>query len=181
MFSFFRRKDSAPKVNDIVFATKAAKWNGIKEAINQTPKPVLIAWFEDSAEELQQYFHQQQLNEEVINYRQIHAGSLHNNSVIFIEHYPLASKENELFISLKDKKITVYSSLDESLFKIFGGENISALLSRMGLNENEAISHPMITRSIRNAQEKLQQKLITEQSASSMEEWMRKNVAQATY
>jgi hypothetical protein len=181
MFSFFRKKESVPKVNDVIFATKAAKFNGLRDAMNQTPKPVFIAWFEDSAEELQQYFHQYQVQEEVLTYRHIHPGTLQTNSVIFIEHYPLASKENELFVSLKDKTITVYSSLDESLFKIFGGENISALLGRMGLNDNEAISHPMITRSIRNAQEKLQNKLITEQSATSMEEWMRKNLKQATY
>ncbi len=181
MFSFFRKKESAPKVNDVVFATKAAKFNGLRDTLNQTPKPVFVAWFQDSAEELQRYFHQQQVQEEVTPYRQIHAGSLQTNSVIFIEHYPLASKEKELFTSLEGKTITVYSSLDEPLFKFFGGDNIASLLNKLGLNENEAISHSMITRSIINVQEKLQKKMITEQSATSMEEWFRKNATSSDY
>ncbi len=177
MFSFLKKKDKRPKVTDLVFATNAGKLQALLNTAHQKPKPVFVAWFDESLEELQKYFDQHQIQAEILTYRQIHSGNVQTNEIIFIEHYPLHQKEVEIFSTLASKNITVYSSLDEPLFKHFGGENISGLLNKLGLNENEAISHSLITSSIKRAQEKLAEKVVTEHSASSMEEWFRKNVS----
>jgi preprotein translocase subunit SecA len=176
MFSFFKKKDQGPKVSDLVFATNTAKLKALAGAASQDRQPVFIAWFDNSQEQLQRYFQQQHIESDVLNYKQANAGNLNTSSLIFIEHYPLAAKEAELYERLYGKNISVYSSLDEPFFRILGGENIAALLSRLGLNDDEAIGHPMITKSIQNAQEKLAKKVVTEHSASSMEEWFRKNI-----
>lgn len=176
MFSFFKKKDQGPKVSDLVFATNTAKLKALAGAASQHPQPAFIAWFEDSNEKLTQYFQEKQIQTEVVSYREVHIANLHATSIIFIEHYPIAAKEAELYEKLSGKHISVYSSLDEPFFKWFGGENISALLNKLGLDDNEAISHSMITRSVQNAQEKLAKKVVTEHSAFSMEEWFRKNI-----
>lgn len=177
MFSFLKKKDKGPKITDLVFASSTGKLHALAEAAKHNTNTVFIAWFEESLEQLQKHFQQQQIQTEVLSYRQIHAGNVQGNTIIFIEHYPLQAKETEIFSLLANKNITVYSSLDEPLFKHFGGENIAGLLSKLGMNENEAISHSMITSSIKNVQEKLATKMLTEHSANSMEDWFRKNVS----
>jgi hypothetical protein len=173
MFSFFRKKDSGPKVRDVVFATRQAKWTALAELAKQDATTVFVAWFEESRDRLQQYFDSHQVQAGVIHYRELHHVI---NSLIFIEHYPLAEKEKQLFLSLGKPNIVVYSSLDEAFFQHFGGDKISSLMEKVGMQENEAISHSMITKSIYKAQQKLAEHVITEQSAHSMQEWMQKNV-----
>jgi preprotein translocase subunit SecA len=179
MFSFFKKKEAQPKVTDVVFARKAGKWHALAEVARQNQQIVLVSWFNDSLEELQQYFQQQNVTAELINYRQIHSGMIGNKQVIFIEHHPLKVKEEQAFASLNGNTISVYSSLDEPFFRHFGGDKITSLLDKLGMEENEAISHSLITKSIANAQEKLAEKVTIEQSADSMQEWMQKNVGLA--
>jgi hypothetical protein len=175
MFAFFKKKEPRQKISDIVFAKRLGKWNALLEAARREPRAIFVAWFEDSREKLQQFFTQHQQEAEIITARQVHPGIIAGRPVLFIEHYPLAGKERQVFASMAGTNITVYSSLDEAFFKYFGGDNISALLGKLGLEENEAISHTMITRSIANAQQKLATKVTIDQSAHSIEEWMRKN------
>jgi len=176
MFSFFKKKDQGPKVPDLVFATHTAKLKALADAASQHPQPFFIAWFDNTQEQLQQYFQQHHIISEVINYRQANVGNSYSNSIIFIEHYPLAAKEAKIYERLSGKKMLVYSSLDEPLFKMFGGENVAALLAKLGLDDNEPISHSLITKSFQKAQEKLAKKVLTEHTATSVEEWLRKNV-----
>jgi hypothetical protein len=176
MFSFFKKKEPRQNTNDIVFAKRQGKWNALLGAARREPRAIFVAWFEDSREKLQQFFTQHQQEAEIITSRQVHAGIIAGRPVFFIEHYPLAEKERQVFASLAGTSITVYSSLDEAFFKYFGGDNISVLLGKLGLEENEAISHTMITRSIANAQQKLATKVTVDQTAHSIEEWMQKNV-----
>lgn len=173
MFSLFKKKEPVPKIKDVVFATKDAKWKALAEMAKQDSNAVFVAWFEESRDRLQQYFDAHQVRSEIIIYRELHSGK---GKMIFIEHYPLAEKERQLFSSLNEKDITVYSSLDEAFFLHFGGDKISSLLAKMGLDDNEAISHSMITQSIYKAQEKLAKKVTIDHSAYSMQEWMQKNV-----
>lgn len=174
MFSWFKKKEKLPEVRDVVFATKQGKWNALSELARQGSPVVFVAWFEESREKLQQYFDMRNVGTTVISYREIRSASA--DKIVFIEHYPLAEKEKTLFASLHNRNIAVYSSLDEAFFLHFGGDKISSLLTKMGLEENEAISNPMITRSISNAQEKLASKVTLDQSAHSMQEWMQKNL-----
>jgi preprotein translocase subunit SecA len=50
-----------------------------------------------------------------------------------------------------------YVSLEDDLMRLFGTERISKIMDRMGLEEGEVIQHSMITRSISNAQKKVEE------------------------
>ncbi len=49
-----------------------------------------------------------------------------------------------------------YVSLEDDLMRIFGGERISSLMDRLGIKEGEPIENRLITKSIENAQKKVE-------------------------
>jgi len=103
-----------------------------------------------------------------------------NIQVFIAEHYPMLSHEKrvtDLLDSLIDLKLNYcfFSALDEPLFKVFGGERITAVIEKLGMKEDETISHSMITKSIQNAQEKIEKQVNLERKANSAEEWFRMN------
>jgi preprotein translocase subunit SecA len=46
--------------------------------------------------------------------------------------------------------------MEDNLMRIFGSERISSLMSRLGMEEGEAIEHPWVSRAIENAQRKVE-------------------------
>lgn len=50
-----------------------------------------------------------------------------------------------------------YVSLEDDLMRMFGSERIAKIMDRMGLKEGEVIQHSMISRSIGNAQKKVEE------------------------
>jgi len=49
-----------------------------------------------------------------------------------------------------------YLSMEDSLMRIFGSQKISGLMSKLGMEEGEAIEHTLVTRAIENAQKKVE-------------------------
>ena len=49
-----------------------------------------------------------------------------------------------------------YLSLDDDLMRIFGGERVTNLMEKMGMEEDVPIEHPWVTKSIENAQKKVE-------------------------
>ena len=49
-----------------------------------------------------------------------------------------------------------FLSLDDNLMRIFGGSNVKTLMSRFGVGEDEVITHPIVSRSIRGAQRRVE-------------------------
>jgi preprotein translocase subunit SecA len=49
-----------------------------------------------------------------------------------------------------------YLSLEDDLMRIFGGDKIKPWMERLGLQDGEAIEHRMVSRSIQNAQKKVE-------------------------
>jgi len=49
-----------------------------------------------------------------------------------------------------------YMSLEDDLLRVFGGERISSVMERLGMEEGEPIEHGMISRAIENAQKKVE-------------------------
>jgi preprotein translocase subunit SecA len=49
-----------------------------------------------------------------------------------------------------------FLSLDDDLMRIFGSDRMAGILDRIGVQENETISHPLLTRAIGNAQRKVE-------------------------
>jgi preprotein translocase subunit SecA len=50
-----------------------------------------------------------------------------------------------------------YVSLEDDLMRLFGSERISKIMDRLGIKEGEVIQHSMITKSISNAQKKVEE------------------------
>ncbi len=49
-----------------------------------------------------------------------------------------------------------YLSLEDSLMRIFASEKVSGLMQKLGMEDGEAIEHPWVSRSIENAQRKVE-------------------------
>ncbi|HVW26709.1 MAG TPA: preprotein translocase subunit SecA [Polyangiaceae bacterium] len=51
-----------------------------------------------------------------------------------------------------------YLSLEDDLMRIFAGERVKNLMDRMGMPDDEPIEHPWVTRSVENAQRKVEER-----------------------
>ena len=49
-----------------------------------------------------------------------------------------------------------YLSLEDDLMRLFGSDNISGIMDKLGMEEDEPIEHKLVTRSIENAQKKVE-------------------------
>lgn len=49
-----------------------------------------------------------------------------------------------------------YISLEDDLMRLFGADNIKGIMDKLGLEEDQPIEHPLITRSIESAQKKVE-------------------------
>ena len=49
-----------------------------------------------------------------------------------------------------------YLSLEDDLLRLFGSDNIASIMDKMGMGEDDPIEHRLITRSIENAQKKVE-------------------------
>ncbi|MDR0518303.1 MAG: preprotein translocase subunit SecA [Fibromonadaceae bacterium] len=49
-----------------------------------------------------------------------------------------------------------YLSLDDDLMRIFGGDNVKKVMDRFGFKDDDVIEHPWVTKSVRNAQRRIE-------------------------
>jgi preprotein translocase subunit SecA len=55
-------------------------------------------------------------------------------------------------------KSQFFLSLDDDLMRLFGGENLKSLMSKVGMEKGEPIYHPLLNRTIANAQKKVEER-----------------------
>jgi len=55
-------------------------------------------------------------------------------------------------------KSKFFISMDDELMRLFGGEKMKNIMSRIGMPDGEAIDHPMLNKSIENAQKKVEER-----------------------
>ena len=180
LFNLFGKKDD--NADNHVFVDKAyvsttAKMNACAELARKQPNSLFICWFADTATVFRDFFRQQGLDENlIIETCHLHSSKLQDKTPVFVEHYPLHEKEIELIKNWDSEKIIVFSALDEPLFKHFGSDKIIPFIKMLGMKEDEAIEHNMVSKSIISGQEKIAKQVTLEQSASSQGEWMEKNL-----
>jgi len=105
-------------------------------------------------------------------------GNLNNHVILFAETYPDYGLEQAVLKTLEEAGygkhlITVINGLDDPVFIPFGSEKIKNLMQRLGMKEDEAIEHRMITSSIERAQRKLTDKKLPLTLVNSREEMLR--------
>jgi hypothetical protein len=101
-------------------------------------------------------------------------------AVIVAERHPLASVDDALADFARAlpsrSRIVHHVSLEDAVMRSFGSGSLRTLLDRLGATEDEPISHPMVTRSIRRAQERMESRSGARFEAASAAEWIERNV-----
>jgi hypothetical protein len=179
-FSFFGKKENGPAegvFTDKAYMSTPAKMNACLERARKEPNTLFICWFPDTIRQFREFYRQQGVDDScIMEATHINKAVIRNKTPVFAEHYPLHSKELELVKNWQLKEITVYSALDEPLFKHFGSERMIPLMKMLGMKEEEAIEHPMVSKSILKGQEEIARKVDFEISCHSQAEWMEKNL-----
>ena len=151
--------------------------NACADLAKSDPATVFIAWFPETTRKFKEFFGQHDIAENrVMDARNIHSALLADKTAVFVEHYPLHGKETELVKNWAQDHFIVFSAMDEPLFKHFGSEKMIPLMKLLGMKEEEAIEHSMVSRSIIKGQEKIAAHVTFELSANSQAEWMEKNI-----
>jgi len=169
----FRKGPPEIKINDKVWMNAHAKWQACLDMYALNSKLLFVTWFEDTHGTLSTLFGPEKQN--VIFAKELESKITGDRMLIFAEHYPLSKIEQSLFTKLQLDNVPVLSSLDEPLFLLFGGEKMITMMQRLGMEENEVLGHTMITKAIRRAQVKIEERVKTEQKAMSQQEWFQKN------
>ena len=179
-FNLFGKKDKEQPgglFNDKTYISTAAKMNACLELAKKDPTTVFIAWFPETARKFKALFSEHGINENrLLESRHVHTALVQDKTVVFAEHYPMHNKEMELVQHWPQKQFMVYSAMDEPLFKHFGSEKMIPLMKMLGMKEEEAIEHSMVTKSITRGQDKIASQVLIEQSADSQQKWMEINI-----
>lgn len=176
MFNFFRKKSKGTQVTDVVFISTAAKYQTMLEEWKKDKSIVYLFWFDDSISEAAAFFTTATTEENILQLtRQTTSQQLAGKIPVFAEHYPLENKEQDFYKKLNLDVVKVYSALDEPLYKHFGADRIIDIVQKLGMKENEAIEHSMVSSSIKKAQQKIEKKVVFEQTAHSQSDWLQKN------
>ena len=100
--------------------------------------------------------------------------------ILILEHHPRRSKDQALLDFAAqlscEPEVRFYFSLDDPLLLHFNGDAIQRLFKKMGIDESESVSHPLITKAMANAQEKLESSVPQDLQAESIEDWFRYNL-----
>ncbi len=179
--SLFGKKESEDNTHlfkDRAYMTTEAKMKACVALAKEDHAVIFIAWFTDTAKQFKNYFTDNGLSENrITEATHLSSSQLISNTPVFVEHYPLNSKEMDLVSNWNKKNIVVYSGMDEPLFKHFGSEKLIPLMKIMGMKENEVIEHAMVSKSIISGQKKIEEQVSIEKSALSQDEWMKLNMA----
>lgn len=78
--------------------------------------------------------------------------------MLIAERYPLRASDDALVtfaLSLSARSIQFHVSIKDPLMQAFSGEQTASILRTLGMSDNDSIDHPMLTRSIERAQQKI--------------------------
>lgn len=175
MFGWFRKKTKGPVVTDKICLNLAAKYSILRNWMEQHPGTSICWWFEDSFEAAKAAMYPEDNNPPMLLARDVHHAGQLTGSCIFGEHHPLLVKENQLYEKLHLESIVVFSSLSDPLLLRFGGERIMEMMKSLGMDETAPVEHALLTRAIKNAQEKIARKVDNESFAYSASEWFTRN------
>jgi len=70
----------------------------------------------------------------------------------------------------------LYVSLEAPLMKVYGSDRLKFILQRLGLTEGQRLEHPLLTDTLRKAQQRLEAQVRQEITATSQKEWFKLNL-----
>lgn len=185
MFGLFKQKKSI-QVTDLIWKTERIKYDALIMQLQDNNKHILIYFFEDTKKSIIDELQTASINFSentssnahilVLKSTQIlQMSSAENVNIIFVEHYPLLSTEQKLkqhiLEVLNIQNVTFYTSFEDELLQLFGAEKILAIMEKMGFNENEPMSHNLISSSIEKAQQKIEEKVSIDTNTRQRKDW----------
>ena len=155
LFNLFKKKEKGPVIEDKIWMNKTSKLKGCADMVRKKPSLILIAWLEQTKEEVQNYLSQEHgLSPTIELAGMLIPSRMSGKEMCFLEHHPLFSKEQTLLNTLKCEKMLFLNSLEDAVFYHSKPERIMELMQRMGMKEDELIEHAMVSKSISRAQQK---------------------------
>ena len=175
MFGLFRKKKPRFPVVDRIWISQDARERAMVKMILEDPSVIFIHWFDESYDRSLHALGQS-ASDHIYMLRDAwhHRGA--GKKLIFFEHYPLREKEQQAFDKMHLQKAEVWSALDEPLLLKFGGARLVDMMQKMGMKEDEAIEHALISRSITKAQDKITKQVTFDRHAGSMASWFEQNL-----
>ena len=167
----FFSKNNGPKVRDIVYLDEQACTAAAAKWLLEHPAGRIAVWFQQDLDRLRRP------PAGIAEDRSLLAGRLSfsheaGREILFLGHYPLRSVETALYEEQGISEALVYTHLDMPILVNFGSGRIKDMMLKMGMGQGEALEHPMITKAIQNALDKIAEKIVTDMPARSEAEWM---------
>ncbi len=178
IFNLFGKKeeDNGRIFKDVVWIDTAAKNQGLLKRFAEQPATLFVAWFAEDAAAFRAFGVSHGIPETQVKlYRELTAQQVKEHPVVFLQHHPVHQKELDLANELQLASADVYGAMDEPIFILFGSEKMMPLVKMLGFKSDEPIVHSYVTASVTKAQEKIGSRVVVEQSAQSLAEWLRKN------
>lgn len=194
VFRLRRTSSNVRLIADRVWLSSRARLAGLREAVRERSADgatmiLLIAHFPDVLAELEpmaaeyagsafvRAFLSRQLSPGAA--RSLPLGESDVVDLIVAERHPLASVDEALIGFAEElpcrSRIVFHLSLDDALLQAFGSESIRATIEQLGATEEEAITHDLVTRSIRRAQRRIERRSTGRSDADSAAEWLERN------
>ncbi|MFN8284304.1 MAG: hypothetical protein U0U67_13880 [Chitinophagales bacterium] len=190
-FLFGKKKNELQTI-EYIWKNDYAKYKGILRMTDRSKPIIFIYYFIETKNQIQQLIETMQVSFSSDIYKQdkitiTHAENildakidLTHTTVCFIEHHPSFTTEHKILNYLENdlqiKEVIFHIALTEPLLHYFAGDKIVPLLEKMGFDENEALQHSMITRSIINAQKKIDDKNPNSIETQSAKHWFEVNL-----
>ncbi|MCA8987434.1 MAG: hypothetical protein KDA78_07330 [Planctomycetaceae bacterium] len=190
-----RKPSNVEVVPDRIWMTTQAKFAGLtKEARirsqSETVAILLVAHFPDVLARLEEIAEK---NSWEVPCQAVLAGNLNTDlasslrlddsciiDIIVGERHPLPSVDDNLHAFANELscrcRFSHHMSLDDAVMKVFAGAWVKDILKQLGMTEEEAIESSMVSRRIRQAQQKIEGRTFGSQQAESAAQWLEKNV-----
>lgn len=191
MFGLFKKQPKSPQTNYKFFVSEVEKYRFLTEKMIKASneKFVLLYHYENTRAEMEQLLQAAKVSFDtdrnsgarilVLDASEFLDHEIFGGPEIFvIEIYPLAERDGRIVQKALDKEyhVTFYASIDSPFFQLFGGDRITSLLQRIGVEPGEVIEHSFIDNAVRKAQVKIAKAIQVEQPVrESLEEWMKVN------
>ena len=189
-----KQQTNVETVPDRIWMTTEAKFSGLAKAVNErsnsgTVAILLVAHFPDVLSRLEALANRQNTGMPVRpvfadNLDVELATSLNLDATAIIdvmvgERHPLPSVDDRLE-EFADKlpcrcRFSHHLSLEDAVMKVFAGESVQNILRKLGMSEDEPIESRMVSRRIRQAQQKIEGRAFGSMTAESATDWLQKN------
>lgn len=194
LFGGGKKRSNVEVVPDHIWMTTEAKFSGlVKEAEerskSETVAVLLVAHFPDVLERLEKISNQQAWDVPCkavlasdLNTSLTASLSVEESAIIDIivgERHPLPSVDDRLEKFADELpcrcRFSHHISLDDSMIKVFAGDWVKNVLKQLGMTEDDAIESQMVSRRIRQSQQKIEGRAFGCLDAGSAAEWLKKN------